>query len=160
MNGSSILAVLLQLAPRSLWPGKPYPFGYTLGLMEGLPPGKSGAPGGTYAGEMFANFGMPGVVVGSLLLGVWCQRIDLLGSTTKDPLKLLLYYLAVWYTAIVMRGDLASSLLPLATLSATVLACRLQRIRRRRSSAYVAAEPSRCGARTASRCLQITPGMG
>jgi len=66
--GTTLLRVFSQLVPRSLWPTKPVDLGVEIGELYGAGP-LTGSPPGFFA-EMYMNFGVLGVLIGSALLGV------------------------------------------------------------------------------------------
>ncbi|MCX6983443.1 MAG: oligosaccharide repeat unit polymerase [Lentisphaerae bacterium] len=70
-------SLLLKVIPRGLWPDKPYnSSGYFMTMLHpdqfqagyALPP--------TYMGDLYLNFGLPGMLVGIVLLGAFTGRID------------------------------------------------------------------------------------
>lgn len=67
LYGSSYLQVLLFPIPRGLWHAKPT--GDISAVMDVIDSTKSGLAFPEF-GEMYANFGLPGVVIGSVLLGI------------------------------------------------------------------------------------------
>jgi oligosaccharide repeat unit polymerase len=73
LDGSSYVEVAAFLVPRALWSGKPE--GAIGTVMTTLDPGDSGLAFPEF-GEMYANFGLPGVVVGSLLFGALIELIS------------------------------------------------------------------------------------
>jgi len=88
LDGSSLLEIPAALAPRFLWPGKPEPLDNL--VTEYLYPGQAAGTPITMQGELFWNLGLPGVAVGSLLIGAlmgWFT--DLLFR--REALSLLLY---------------------------------------------------------------------
>jgi oligosaccharide repeat unit polymerase len=90
--GATYLKFLYQFIPRSIWHGKPQ--NVTIMMSQLFRPAQM-AKGVTYnpalLGEMYYNFGMPGVAIGSFLVGIalgWMYRLgrDRLGSA---PLRFL-----------------------------------------------------------------------
>jgi len=67
LYGSSYLQVLLFPIPRGLWHGKPT--GDISAVTDVIDSTKSGLAFPEF-GEMYANFGLPGAVIGSVLLGI------------------------------------------------------------------------------------------
>jgi oligosaccharide repeat unit polymerase len=95
LDGSSLLQIPAALAPRALWPGKPPPLDNL--VAEYLYPGAIAGTPITMQGELYWNFGMPGVALGSLLIGAmmgWSMTL----LFRREPLSLILY--AVLYTSV------------------------------------------------------------
>ncbi len=94
LDGSSLIQIPAALAPRVLWPGKPQPLDNLVTAY--LYPGATAGTPITMQGELFWNFGLPGVAIGALILGA------LLGWSVallfrRDLLSLVLY--AVLYAS-------------------------------------------------------------
>jgi hypothetical protein len=120
LYGETYLAVLVGFVPRSVWPDKPVGFAAPLALMQKTGVGKfnidtwyeinqfSLSPG--FHGEALANFGIPGVLLLSVLLGVTTRYYDryfrVIGSSRMRDINklcvLLLFFLIV-------RGDFYSA---------------------------------------------------
>lgn len=95
LDGSSLLQIPAALAPRALWPGKPQPLDNL--VTEYLYPGAVAGTPITMQGELYWNFGMPGVALGSLLIGVlmgWSMAL----LFRREPLSLILY--AILYASV------------------------------------------------------------
>jgi oligosaccharide repeat unit polymerase len=95
LDGSSLLQIPAALAPRALWPGKPEPLDNL--VTEYLYPGQVAGSPITMQGELFWNFGLAGVAIGSLLIGAlmgWSVAL----LFRRDVLSLLLY--AVLYVSV------------------------------------------------------------
>jgi oligosaccharide repeat unit polymerase len=73
LDGISYLEAAAFLVPRALWRGKPA--GAIANVTTAIDPGNSGLAFPEF-GEMYANFGLPGVVVGSLLLGAIIELLS------------------------------------------------------------------------------------
>jgi oligosaccharide repeat unit polymerase len=88
LDGSSLLQIPAALAPRALWPGKPQPLDNL--VAEYLYPGATAGTPITMQGELYWNFGLPGVALGSLLIGAlmgWSMTL----LFRRDLLSLVLY---------------------------------------------------------------------
>jgi oligosaccharide repeat unit polymerase len=88
LDGSSLIQIPAALAPRALWPGKPQPLDNL--VTEYLYPGQTAGTPITMQGELFWNFGLPGLALGAMAIGA------LMGWSTallfrRDALSLLLY---------------------------------------------------------------------
>ncbi|HEU4737146.1 MAG TPA: O-antigen polymerase [Solirubrobacterales bacterium] len=95
LNGNSLLQIPAALAPRALWPGKPQPVDNL--VTEYLYPGATAGTPITMQGELYWNFGLLGVALGSLAIGL------LMGLSTallfrREALSLILY--AVLYASV------------------------------------------------------------
>lgn len=73
LHGTSYLQAASFLVPRALWSGKPE--GAITGITAAIDPSHSGLAFPEF-GEMYANFGLPGVILGSLLLGVIIELLS------------------------------------------------------------------------------------
>lgn len=94
LQGESLLQIPAALAPRTLWPGKPQPIDNEVTAY--LYPGATAGTPITLQGELYWNFGLPGVAFGALLLGAlmaWSMQLLL----RREALSLLLY--AVLYAS-------------------------------------------------------------
>ena len=95
LQGESLLQIPAALAPRTLWPGKPEPLDSEVTAY--LYPGATAGTPITLQGELYWNFGLPGVAIGALVLGAlmgWSMLLLL----RRDILSLLLY--AVLYASV------------------------------------------------------------
>jgi oligosaccharide repeat unit polymerase len=95
LDGNSLLQIPAALAPRALWPGKPQPLDNL--VTEYLYPGATAGTPITMQGETYWNFGLPGVAIGSLLVGLlmgWSMAL----LFRREPLSLILY--AVLYASV------------------------------------------------------------
>lgn len=118
--GETYLAVLVGLVPRSVWPDKPVGFAAPLALMQRTGLARFDAdrwqeinqfslsPG--FHGEALANFGVPGLLLLSILLGIAVRYYDRCGRTIgsarmRDINKLCL--LPLFF--LLVRGDFYSA---------------------------------------------------
>ncbi len=95
LNGESLLQVPAALAPRALWPGKPQPIDNL--VTEYLYPGATAGTPITMQGELYWNFGLPGVAIGSLVIGLLMALSTAL-LFRREALSLILY--AVLYASV------------------------------------------------------------
>ncbi len=109
LYGWSVVAVLVNPIPRSLWPGKPYGFGRLLVEELGLGHygGLSLSP--SLAGELLANFGYLDPFVGYLLMGVVAASLyqRFLRAGAYSPYHVL-YLAGLILFLLESRGDLLS----------------------------------------------------
>lgn len=81
---------LYPLVPRFLWPGKPVlDKGRRFSVLLGIRDETSTAI--TYPGDLYLTFGLPGILVGMLVLGLLAQSLISLVSGAQDKRKLFLY---------------------------------------------------------------------
>ena len=104
--GNSLADILAVVVPRVLWPEKPIITRFGVELNEQyyhypnrkLQSGSSTAP--TYSGEAYWNYGVPGVVLVSILLGLavgWLTRCWHYAMLGRDPAFLLIAFpAAIW----------------------------------------------------------------
>ena len=120
--GETYASVLVGLVPRSIWPSKPVSLGAPLGLMQvtgsqefnpetwGRINRYSLSPG--FIGEAYANFGVLGVIMLSLLLGWAAKFIDhkIFHDRSQGFDLRQLIYLPIMITFLLMgRGDFYSA---------------------------------------------------
>ena len=153
LGGSSYLEVAAFLVPRALWNGKPQGAIYT--ITTAIDPGHSGLAFPEF-GEMYANFGLPGVVIGSLLLGAFIELLS--GRFARSTSIRESVFTAVCGAVLLdlfTRGDIAPLLASFAgLLVATALVCR----RRSPVLAAVAAPiPAQHLEPGPTRCPVVTP---
>jgi oligosaccharide repeat unit polymerase len=152
LHGTSYLEAATFLVPRGLWRGKPE--GAIANVTAAFDPGNSGLAFPEF-GEMYANFGLPGVVVGSLLLGA---IIELLSRRFARSISIRESVFTAVCGAVVLiifvRGAIAPMLISFAGLLAlTALICR----RRSRVLADPAPDPAGFPRRENSRRSVVMP---
>jgi oligosaccharide repeat unit polymerase len=134
LDGTSYLETAAFLVPRVLWNNKPT--GSIVRLTETIDPGDSGLAFPEFA-EMYANFGLPGVVIGSLLLGALIELLSgRLARSTSIRESVFIAVCAAIPLYIFTRGDVAPMFASCTgLLFAAALVCR------RRSPVLAAARP-------------------
>jgi len=123
LRGSSYLQIPIFAVPRALWKSKPQSDIST--VITVLDPGNSGLAFPEF-GEMYANFGMPGVITGCLILGVLVELFTrrLARSESIQDAVFISVGDAV-LLGIFIRGSVAPMLTTfLGLLIATALICR------------------------------------
>ncbi len=93
--GATYWAELVNPIPRFLWPDKPLGFGIEYAAWHGhdaLAGGPNMSPG--ILGEMYANFGVIGIILCSFAGGVVCRAWDRLRERHANSLPVLMYYTA------------------------------------------------------------------
>jgi oligosaccharide repeat unit polymerase len=95
LHGESLIQIPAALAPRALWPGKPQPLDNEVTAY--LYPGATAGTPITLQGELYWNFGLPGVALGALLMGA-LMGWSMLLLFRREPLSLVLY--AVLYASV------------------------------------------------------------
>jgi len=93
LYGETILIEAINPVPRFLWKDKPLGFGVTYAGWQGydaLAGGPTLSPG--ILGEMYVNFGLPGIALLSLLGGAICRAWDRIGPRSTDSMSVLMLY--------------------------------------------------------------------
>jgi len=134
LAGSSYLETAAFFVPRALWKNKPQ--GSIARVTAVIDPGNSGIAWAEF-GEMYANFGLPGVVIGSVLLGMLIELLSgRLARSTNTRESVFIAVCSAVLLALFIRGDIAPLVVSFAgLLFAAALVCR------RRSSVLAAARP-------------------
>jgi peptidoglycan/LPS O-acetylase OafA/YrhL len=107
LDGSSLLAIPSAFVPRALWPGKPQPVDQQ--VSKYLYPGTSVGSPISMQGELWWNFGWPGVLAGAALLGALMGAVTRRGLFARSERGRVLY--AVFF---------ASSFAPMVSALATM----------------------------------------
>lgn len=131
LYGWSVVGVVVNPIPRSLWPGKPYGFGRLLveELGQSSVRGHSISP--SLAGELLANFGYLGPFLGYLLLGLLAASLyaRFLQARPYSPFHAL-YLAGLILFLLESRGDLLTINIGLGWYLATLyVALRLSAVR-------------------------------
>jgi len=123
LHGTSYGQFFVFLVPRTLWHGKPK--GAISDVTVVMDPGNSGLAFPEF-GEMYANFGLPGVIIGSLLLGMLIELLSRrLAQTESVREAVMTAALSAVLIDIFVRGAVAPMLMSFAgLLLATALICR------------------------------------
>lgn len=134
LGGNSYLEAAVFLVPRGLWSGKPE--GAIARVTTAMDPGNSGIAFPEF-GEMYANFGLPGVIVGSLLLGALAELLSRrFARSTSIRESVFTAVCGAILLDVFTRGAVAPMLTSFAgLLVATALVCR-------RRSPVLAATPA------------------
>ena len=134
LDGSSYLQVAVFLVPRVLWRNKPE--GEITRVTDTIDPSNSGLAFPEF-GEMYANFGLPGVVAGSLLLGALIEVLSRrIARSTSIRESVFTAVCGAVLLDVFTRGAVAPMLTSFAgLLVVTALVCR-------RRSPVLAAAPS------------------
>ncbi|HEX8775006.1 MAG TPA: O-antigen polymerase [Pyrinomonadaceae bacterium] len=105
--GKSLIPLVLGWVPRSLWPDKPYPFSIFANIIRGETlEDRSASIAVGLPGEGYGNFGLFGVLLWSLLMGLACRAgDDYVGRLhPSNPLRLLLAATISIWAAMIVRG--------------------------------------------------------
>lgn len=109
-GGEQLLGVILFYVPRSFWPNKPIGSGAAMAEVEGLFFTNISMP---FLGEGYINFGIFGVLLFSMVLGVLCKLMDSLYWNSRVNQSISFYgkfYLVfIGMLFFILRGDLLSS---------------------------------------------------
>jgi hypothetical protein len=107
-NGATLANLAGGLVPRIVWPGKP-----TLAIGSWFaenywrtpPEGEVVPQAVTHPGELWIDFGLPGVIIGLALLGIW-YRVAFTALKPEATGTGALFYAIVFVTVIVVDRDL------------------------------------------------------
>jgi oligosaccharide repeat unit polymerase len=105
--GRSLLPLVLGWFPRSLWPGKPYPFSMFANKIRGETlQDRAASIAVGLPGEGYGNFGLAGVFLWGLLMGLACRFADdyLKRFAPSDPLRLFIGVSMCIWAAMIVRG--------------------------------------------------------
>ena len=116
LHGASLVAIPTAFVPRGLWPGKPQPVDQQMSAL--VYPGLTAGTPVALQGELWWNFGVAGVALGAVAMGLLMGLLARLAFTARSPLALLLYAVA---TASVV-APLTRALAPMTTNTALALA--------------------------------------
>ena len=130
LDGASLVAIPTAFVPRGLWPGKPQPVDQQMSAL--VYPGLTAGTPVALQGELWWNFGVAGVALGAVAIGLLMGLLARLAFTARSPLALLLYAVA---TASVV-APLTRALAPMTTNTALALAGDRARRRGRRSAEW------------------------
>lgn len=105
--GKSLIPLVLGWVPRPLWPDKPYPFSMFANIIRGETlEDRAASIAVGLPGEGYGNFGLFGVLLWSLLMGLACRAgDDYVGRLhPSNPLRLLLAATMAIWAAMIVRG--------------------------------------------------------
>jgi oligosaccharide repeat unit polymerase len=105
--GKSLIPLVLGWVPRPLWPDKPYPFSMFANIIRGETlEDRAASIAVGLPGEGYGNFGLFGVLLWSLLMGLACRTgDDYVGRLhPSNPLRLLLAATISIWAAMIVRG--------------------------------------------------------
>jgi hypothetical protein len=93
--GATLLRIFTQFVPRAFWPAKPLDLGVELGRLSN-PLSISGTPAG-FVPEMYLNFHVVGVLIGTFLLGLAMNFIyqSWVLSSNREVLPIVLYAISI-----------------------------------------------------------------
>ncbi|WP_406603589.1 O-antigen polysaccharide polymerase Wzy [Niabella agricola] len=108
--GRQLLGVFLFWVPRSLWPDKPVGSGVLLAEKNHFEFDNVSA---NYFAEGYINFGIPGIIIFTIILAYFTSRIDKLYwsniSNRKHNFSRVSYFVLIGMLFFILRGDLLSS---------------------------------------------------
>ena len=105
--GKSLIPLVLGWVPRSYWPDKPYPFSIYANIIKGETlEDRAASIAVGLPGEGHGNFGLLGVLLWSLLMGLACRVGDdyVERLHPSNPLRLLLAATMGIWAAMIVRG--------------------------------------------------------
>jgi hypothetical protein len=106
-HGRSLIPLILGWVPRSIWPGKPYPFSEFETYIRGQTLEQRDASIAVgLSGEGYGNFGLAGALLWGALLGFGCARMDgaILSARLASAVRLQLAGLTAVWAAMMVRG--------------------------------------------------------
>jgi hypothetical protein len=108
--GKSLIPLVFGWVPRSVWPDKPYPFSVYANTIQGETlDDRSASIAVGLSGEGYGNFGLFGVLLWGILMGLACCGADshLRRFHPSNPLRLFLgVSISIW-AAMIVRGGVA-----------------------------------------------------
>ena len=112
LNGYSFYGVAASVVPRVWWPGKPIGVGKLTSILYDHNPGSSIAL--SLPGELYANFGMPGGLLGMLLFGALIGGICRWYRRRRGcNAAVIIYANLVAWMFLEVRGDILDTTAPL-----------------------------------------------
>jgi hypothetical protein len=106
-RGASLAPLMLGWVPRAVWPDKPYPFSLLINVLNGESLERRAASIAVgLPGEGYGNFGLPGVLLWSVLLGLAARRgDDWIGALHPGHVvRAVLAAMGAIWTAMLVRG--------------------------------------------------------
>jgi oligosaccharide repeat unit polymerase len=109
--GYSLYGIAVNPIPRALWPQKPIGFGRLASILYDRNPNST--LGLSLPGELYANFGIPGCLVGMFLFGLLAVFVNEWYSRRRgDAIALVIYILLIQYAWFAVRGDMLDAASP------------------------------------------------
>jgi len=106
-GGWTLLHVPISFIPRILWPGKPQiAIGQWITDNYGAGPEIASNTGSSWIGEFYLNFGLPGVVVGMLVMGAYFRFMHEVFFKTMSVPALLSMIVILWCTCTTIEMNL------------------------------------------------------
>jgi peptidoglycan/LPS O-acetylase OafA/YrhL/O-antigen/teichoic acid export membrane protein len=154
LDGSSLLAIPSAFVPRGLWPGKPQPVDQQ--VSKYLYPGTSVGSPISMQGELWWNFGWPGVLAGAALLGAIMGAVTRRGLFARSEHGRLLYavFFASAFAPMVSALATMGSNTAIALVAAAVTAFVLGRPKLPRALSQWARDAVRRGLSVGRRWVQ------
>lgn len=112
LHGYSFYGVVVNVVPRDWWEGKPVGVGKLASILYDQNPNSS--IGLSLPGELYANFGMIGSLIGMVLFGLLVGLIRRWYSREHGELAALVIYVhLIWSMVAEVRGDILDATIPL-----------------------------------------------
>jgi oligosaccharide repeat unit polymerase len=105
--GKSLIPLVLGWVPRPLWAGKPYPFSLYANIVNGETiQDRSASIAVGLSGEGYGNFGLFGVLLWGMLMGIACHTADrfIRRFHPSNPIRYFLAACASIWAAMIVRG--------------------------------------------------------
>ncbi|MBI9036436.1 MAG: O-antigen polysaccharide polymerase Wzy, partial [Bacteroidales bacterium] len=92
--GETFLRIFYQIVPRSIWPDKPLDLSLEAAHLY-LPGARAGTPPG-FLPELYMNFGIIGVIIGSITLGIVLSKVYYNAvKSHPSPYRIVMYAIVV-----------------------------------------------------------------
>jgi hypothetical protein len=108
-GGWTIGYIFLSYVPRVLWPDKPYMTWGQWVTDNYTAPGMNvkSATGSSWPGELYLNFGIPGVILGMIVLGIYLRWLHEYVFPPSNPIPFVLFAVVVLYSTLpTLQGGL------------------------------------------------------
>lgn len=112
LMGYSLYGIAVNPVPRAFWPGKPVGAGRLASILYDH--NRQGSLGLSLPGELYANFGIPGCLLGMFLFGALAAAIHRWYRRQRgEPCALVAYILLTEYFWFEIRGDMLDATAPI-----------------------------------------------
>jgi oligosaccharide repeat unit polymerase len=159
LDGYSFYGVIANPVPRALWPGKPIGVGKLASLLyDGNPQNSIGL---SLPGELYANFGYVGSLLGMFLFGLLAAAVYSWYMRQRgDPVALVIYLMALSCLVTEVRGDILDATAPLLySLLPTVICFGIVATATKRFRPNAQKAPTRATSQSVISPLATTDGL-
>lgn len=159
LDGYSFFGVIANPVPRALWPGKPIGVGKLASILyDGNPHNSIGL---SLPGELYANFGYVGSLLGMFLFGLLTAGIYAWYMRQRgNPAALVVYLMTLSCLVTEVRGDILDATAPLIySLLPTVVCFGIVAAANKRFQSNVHMAPARVTSRSTISLPPTTDGL-